>query len=214
MRHLLFATATVFTLAACGPILPQGAPAPRLFTFQAPRQVQAGAQSPYTLQIAAPQAHPGLDSARIAIRKSGQEMDYVADASWSGALPLLVQSGLVEAFENARAMRAVGSDLVLFKPDYVLAAEIRDFQVEYHDAGAPRVRVRLVTRVIQSESQLISATYSYEEMQPASANTLSDIAAAFDAAFARVSFRVVADTANALAAVPPQALSQTLPAAP
>ncbi len=200
-RRPLFSLMLIALLTGCASLLPQGEEAPRLFALNLPRPQTpaiAAHPAPVSLQIAQPLAEPGLNSERIALRKHDQEVDYFAAARWTGTVPLLVQSQLVEAFENAQALRTVGSDMVQFHADATLAVEIRDFQVEYKAGEAPLAHVRLVSRLIRGQKQEVISTATYEETEAAHDNRLQDIVAAMNTAFARVSARMVQDITNKL----------------
>src|SRR5882672_12361869 len=48
-----------------------------------------------------PLAPAGLDSPRIALSRSAVSMDYFADSEWIERVPLLVQTALLQSFENS-----------------------------------------------------------------------------------------------------------------
>lgn len=196
--------AALMLLPACTSVLPQGQAAPRLFVLNVPRLTQPSQPKPLpvNLQIMQPQAVPGLDSERISLRKNGQEMDFYAGARWTGTVPRIVQSQLIETFENAHTLKSVGSEQVQFNPDILLAVEIRDFQAEYATDNAdtpPTVHVRLIARLIRAGKQEIMFTQSYEEKEPAAANRMQETVEAYNAAFARAASHMVQDVTQALA---------------
>src|SRR3546814_8229705 len=55
-----------------------------------------------------PAALKSLDSEQVVVRVSPSEIQYLAQSQWGDRLPRLVQSKLVEAFENSGRLGGVG----------------------------------------------------------------------------------------------------------
>lgn len=195
----------VAALAACGPLLPKGPEAPRLFSLSSD-QISPDANrkyNPVSLQIQAPQATPGLDTDRISLKKGAHETDYFAGAKWTGSLPSLVQARVIDGFERSKTLRAVAGDTVPFTADYILSTDITDFQAEYQgatsvSAAAPVIRVRFVTRLTRGPLFEIVATETIEETEQARANNLESIVGAANKAFDRALGRVIETTVKHL----------------
>lgn len=199
MKKIISLTIASFLLASCSSILPKGAPAPRLYTLNAPYEAQAGQRIPARLQILIPQANPGLETERIVLRNTDNQMDYFADTKWAGPATAMVQSLLVESFDNTGRLEAVGSDLVSINQNYNLLVEIRDFQAEYtKGSSTPRAHVRLTAKLIKADTNDILTTTTYDEKEFSSNNSLQEIVPAFDKAWQRVSIRIVNDTLQTL----------------
>jgi len=198
-KYLSLIFASLFLLTACGSLLPKGAPAPRLYTLNAPRTMETGNKIPVRLQILLPQATPGLETERIVLRNTDNQVDYFADTKWTGTLTALVQSLLVESFDNTRRLESVGSDLVAINQNYNLLIEIRDFQAEYRKgAAAPYAHVRLVAKLIKADTNDVLTTATYNESVAANGNSLQEIIPAFDAAWQKVSSEIVRDSLQKL----------------
>src|SRR5581483_9748360 len=101
---------SIFLLSACN-ILPQSTEVTQRYVVSAPAmsEQQCTTTKTLALEIASPHAAPGLDSERVAVRK-GVSLDYFADARWAETLPSLVQTQLVEAFDNTHCLKAVARD--------------------------------------------------------------------------------------------------------
>jgi len=194
-KHFTLIVASLLLLTACGSLLPKGAPAPRQYTLNAPRNVETGARLPVRLQILIPQATPGLETERIVLRNTDNQVDYFADTKWTGTLTALVQSLLVESFDNSHRLESVGSDLVAINQNYNLLIEIRDFQAEYiKGSSTPRAHIRLIAKLIKSDMNDVLTTVTYNETAMASGNNLQEIIPAFDEAWQKASTRIVSDT--------------------
>ena len=132
-------------------------------------------------------APSGLNTNRIALAHSQITLDYYAGATWTDSAPQLVQTLLIESFENTGRIVAVGRKSVGLKPDYVLKLELREFQAEYEDPNAPpTVHVRIISKLVRMPVREIVASHVSEQKQLASAITLDAVVNAFDTALGPV----------------------------
>ena len=67
---------------------------------------------PRELLVDVPVGTAGLDTTRIALSRSAVSIDYFADSEWTNPVPLLVQTALLESFENSRTLAAIDRDLL------------------------------------------------------------------------------------------------------
>jgi cholesterol transport system auxiliary component len=103
----------------------------------------------------------------------------------------MVQTLIVESFENSRRIVAVGRDVVSLRADFVLSTELREFQAEYFDEPSPRAHVGIIARLVQLPRRAIIGTESFDSSIPAQADTVDAIVAAFDEALGKVLRRLV-----------------------
>jgi cholesterol transport system auxiliary component len=145
----------------------------------APRHVAA------QLAVAVPYAPAAIDTTRIAMSRSPNSLDYLADGDWTDRAPPLVQSALIEAFENSRAFNAVGADSLDLRPDFVLEGELRHFEAVYDSSSAtPVAWVQIAVKLVKVPQHTILAETLVSARQPASANATPQIVLAFDGAMA------------------------------
>lgn len=144
------------------------------------------------LLIETPQAAGGLDTRRIALSRSPVSLDYFADAEWTERVPQLIQTALVDSFENSGRVAVLGRDSAGLRADFLLRTEIRRFEADYGaTAGPPVVRVAIVVRLVRLPAGEIIADTLFAARGPARANTVPDIVAAFDEALGQVLKRIV-----------------------
>ena len=144
------------------------------------------------LAISAPYAPAAIDTARIAMSRSPTTLDYLADGDWTDRAPRLVQTALIETFENSRAFNAVGSDSLDLRPDFIVEGDLRHFEVVYDSqAGAPVAWVQIAVKLVKVPQHTILAETLIGARQPASANTTADIVLAFDGAMAGAAKQIV-----------------------
>ena len=137
--------------------------------------------------VDAPLAPAGLDTARIALSRSAVSIDYFADSEWTDRAPLLVQTALVESFENSNTVNAIDRESVGLRADFILKTEIRHFEAVYDSPnGPPDVWAAINVRLVNPSNRDIVAQSSFERRQQASANDVPNVIAAFDEALGGV----------------------------
>lgn len=186
-------------LGACQSLLPKGAAPAKTFTLNAPvpEKNAAYTRNLSSIKILLPQAAPGLDSERVALRNGDNQIEYYRQIRWASNLPALVQSLLVESFDNSNAFKAVSNDLMDIHTDYNLLVDIRDFQIEFKD-NQPYANIRFVTKLIHNASQTITATQRYSVQTKANASDLQAIMTAFDTAYQQAATSAIRDTISRL----------------
>jgi cholesterol transport system auxiliary component len=133
------------------------------------------------LLIDVPLSPAGLDTSRIALTRSPVSIDYFADSEWTERAPLLVQTALLESFENSRAIIAIDRESVGLDADFILKTEIRHFEAVYESPnGAPEIWVSINIRLVKPSARDIVALTSFERRQRASANDIPSVIFAFD----------------------------------
>ena len=194
MRPLLLLT--LLSLAACSSFLTGGGPAPDLFTLSSATRFAEGLpKMPWQLMIEEPTAVGGLDANRVAVQPTQNEVRYFADVRWVERAPRMVQGLLVESFERSGTVAAADRYTVGTRADYILKAELRDFQAELFDgAKIPTVHVRLPVKLVRGSRQDIQWTRDFEARVVARASRAPDVVAAFDQALAQVMAEIVATT--------------------
>ncbi|MBV9686781.1 MAG: membrane integrity-associated transporter subunit PqiC [Alphaproteobacteria bacterium] len=139
------------------------------------------------LLVDVPLAPAGLDNSRIALSRSPVSMDYFADSEWTDRVPLLVQTALLQSFENSKTVTAIDRESVGLRADFVLRTEIRHFEAVYDSSnGPPEVWVSIIVRLVNPSSRDVVAQTSFERRRRASANDVPSIVSAFDEAIGGV----------------------------
>ncbi|HVH75060.1 MAG TPA: ABC-type transport auxiliary lipoprotein family protein [Stellaceae bacterium] len=188
------ALAAMLALAACSSLF--GGPPESLYRLAPIRSFPAalphrGAR----LVIDVPRASPGLDTTRIAVVRPPVSFDYFADSAWTERAPLLVQSALLESFENSGRLTVLDRDSFEAEPDFVLRMELRHFEAEYlGGAAAPVARVALRVRLVSAGGRRIVAEAAFARSEKAAANDVPQIVTALDRALEGVIGEVVAWT--------------------
>jgi cholesterol transport system auxiliary component len=150
--------------------------------------VQQGKRQQANVQIlvAEPQALKILDSESIVVRENAASVAYLNGAQWADRLPKIVQSRLVQAFENSRRFGGVGRPGEGLAIDYQVLTDIRAFEID----GAKAV-VRIFVKMLNDRNGDVVASKMFEAAVPAGTGN-AGIVNALDAAFASTAADIVA----------------------
>lgn len=180
---------TVMGLAGCEGLLPKLAGPPvNLYTLTPKNTFGAGLPTvSWQLVVEEPLASGGLNVDRIALHATATELKYFARARWTERAPRMVQTLLVESFENSGAIIAVGRKAIGLRSDYNLITELREFQAEYFTPdGIPTIRVRLNAKMVKQPRRAIIASRTFEAAVKSEGKDIRLIIAAFDEALGKV----------------------------
>ena len=111
----------------------------------------------------------------------GRQLDYYRGAQWGGRAAEVVQTLLVDSFEDQQLFRSVTAEQSRVASEYVLDVSVRDFQAEYaSDNDAPTAHVTILGRLIRVVDRQLVDTFAATAQSKASDNRLSAVAAAFE----------------------------------
>ena len=103
------------------------------------------------LAVARPDAILPADSDRIVVRTDPQSVAYLTGAQWADKLPSLVQSRLIESFQNAHLLRAVGRPGML--ADVSLQSSIRRFEL---DTARGEAVVEISAQIVNQNGRIVA----------------------------------------------------------
>lgn len=185
-------------LALTGCQLPGGGEPPNLFTLTPKSTFSPDLpQVHWQLLVETPVAAAGLNTSRIALQHSPVTLEYYAQANWTDVAPAMVQTLLIESFENTGKIVAVSRETTTLRSDYVLKAELREFQAEYDNGGPPLVRVRINAKLVRMPDRAIIGSHTVERTARAAGGDMQQIVLAFDEALGQVLRRIVEWTLTA-----------------
>ncbi|NOE34278.1 MULTISPECIES: ABC-type transport auxiliary lipoprotein family protein [unclassified Ruegeria] len=136
-----------------------------------------------------PTATAAVNTDQIAIQPTPLQVQYLPRARWVDRAPLIVQTLLVESYENSGKVAAVGRSTVGLRADYVIAPDLREFQgivvQETETSKSVRIEVRMNIKVIDEYEDKIIASSSFQENVVAASEQTPDLIEAFDKALGR-----------------------------
>lgn len=188
--HIMIVLAFGLSLAACGSLVP-GLSAPSNLYNLTPKSSfrQDLPIVQWQLVIEEPLASGGLNSSSIAYKPSPLEIRYFKDVRWTERVPRMVQTLLVESFENSGTIVSVGRRAIGLRADYSLLTEIREFQSE--DMGGGNIRVRINAKLVRQPRQVIVQSQSFETIMPDRSKQMAGTVVAWDEALGRTLKKIV-----------------------
>ena len=154
----------------------------------------------WQLLVEVPVSAAGLNTARIAARHSPIELNYIGAANWTDFAPRMVQTLLVESFENSGRIIGVGREAIGLRSDYLLKTEVREFQAEFSGSSAqtadasgdpPEIRVRINAKLIKMPQRSIIGSQTFEHLVKSDKNSMESIIGAFDNALGKALKEIV-----------------------
>ena len=181
-------------LSGCISLLPKSKPA-QLYRFgvgaAGPAPARVAGQS-FTVRAASLTFERAAASDRI-LTVNGDETAYIAGSRWVTSAASLFDAAMTGAFERSQGparLLASGEPAVA---DYTLKVDVRTFEARYvQGAGsAPTIVVEAYAALVK-RGDLTDQSRLFRAEAPATSNSLSAIAAAFDQAVGKVLDQMVA----------------------
>jgi len=140
------------------------------------------------LSVREPIASLELNSQRILVRTGPESVAYLAGAQWSDRLPVLVQTRLVQTFQNARLIQSVTRDGTGVAADYSLEMDIQAFEI---DAKALQANVAIAAKILDARNGRVVGARIFEAHVPATGTDGPRATASLNAALAGVLTQIV-----------------------
>lgn len=186
-------------LGSCGPIVQIGAKAPpaeALLIIEADARPTAADALPAalnkgpTLAVELPQLPTMLQTLRLAVRTSDNEIQYLLAASWAETPSRLVQRLLADTL-SARGMAVIDRSQASARADAALSGTLRDFTLDVR-GKAPVVTVRFDAQLTRPGTARPLAIRRFDATEPVASEAPVDVAAALS----RATNRLAADLAD------------------
>lgn len=155
------------------------------------------------LVIDEPTAASSVNTDRIAVKPNPYQVQYFPKARWIDRAPLMVQTILVESFENTGKVAAVGRQAIGLSADFTLVTDLREFQATVGEGeNAPiTVIVHLNMKIVQEPLGLIVASKSFQRQVPAVSSEMISVVIAFDKALGKTMGQAVEWTVRRIAEI-------------
>jgi cholesterol transport system auxiliary component len=157
----------------------------------------------WQLAVEEPNASAYLNTSRIAIAQSATSSDYYAKTGWTDRAPLMVQTRIIDSFENSHKIIAVARESIGLRANYVLQSDLRNFEAMYIYGKPPIAHVRIVAKLVRMPDRQIFGVGTFERCVRARADKVPKVVEAFDQALGSVMKRLVAWTLRAAPSRPP-----------
>jgi cholesterol transport system auxiliary component len=140
------------------------------------------------LIVAEPTALGPHDSEKILVRPTPSEAATLGDAQWEERLPKLMQARLIQSFENASRLRAVGRPADKIATDFVLVSEVRAFEISAAEGAAV---VEIAAKIVNERSGRIIAARVIRATVPTPTTQGAGAVEALNEAFVKAATQLV-----------------------
>ena len=133
--------------------------------------------------VAEPVTLQTFDGDRIIVKDASGGVSFLGGGQWSDRLPRLVQTRMIQSFENAGRLRSVSRPGDRVTADYNLISEIRSFEVS---AGTGEAVVALSAKLVSESTNRVAAARIFEARVRVSAVDAPNAARGLDEALSGV----------------------------
>ncbi len=138
---------------------------------------------PVALRVAAPDASPGLDTARIVLVQPDHRMGFYAASQWPSPAPVMLEALAVQALRASGNWASVQDSGSPFPSDLLLLVTLRRFEADYTGAAAaPQVHVVLDAILGRHGGNDVMGSFEVSGAATAAANRMGDVVSAFEQA--------------------------------
>lgn len=146
----------------------------------------------WALTVIRPNTSAFLDTNRIAVRPEPNVLQVYKGANWSDTLPDLVQTAVVEGFENSGKIQTVSRQNSGVPAEVALLLDIREFEAVYAPgARIPAASIRIHAKLLQYPSNRVIAIRTFSTDVPAASKRIPDVIQAFEQGMVRINGEIV-----------------------
>lgn len=195
MKEFVRWTALSFALFAsgCVSLLPETAPpAPRYHISPVADASLQGAPFGWSLTVDDPRAAGIYNTTRIAVSSAPGKIEFLRGAEWTDRAPRLFRIALIQSFEDAGRILAVGDRTSIPLGDIVLETDIRRMEMVLQN-GSRQGRLSVFARLSDGKGEIYAAR-RFDAAAPARGANADASVAALNDAFAGVIAQIIAWT--------------------
>lgn len=188
-RRRLIAAALALPLATagCSNILPGQGPPVSLYRLSPKSSFTGGLPKvDWQLVLETPTSDASLSTTRVALQRDPMQIEYYARAGWVDRAPDMLQTLMLESFENSGRIVAVGRENIGLRSDFILKTDLREFQAIYFEGTPPKVLVAFNLKLVKMPQRTIIGTVKLEQDALAASDTVDAVISAYDRALGKV----------------------------
>lgn len=180
--HAALVGALAMALAAPGCALLGGGKDPA--TLYAPQPaVQADVAWPqvdWQLVVASVQVARPVDSVRIAVRPTPQELQVYKGAQWAQRPAEMLERTLLRLLEDSGKIPAVARAGAGVAADYRLVLDVRRFEADYAGAQVPSAVIEVNAKLLHAQDRDVVASRTFLQATPAGGTAVPQVVEAFE----------------------------------
>lgn len=201
--NIAVAVAAALMISACGPIVQIGAktpPAQSLLLIEADTTTAPQLQDTVkgtTLAVELPQLPSTLQTLRLAVRTSDNEIQYLPAASWAEIPSRLVQRLISDTLGNSGIV-IIDRSQASARADVALSGTLREFALDVRNPSGSSVVVRFDAQLTRTGTPRPIAIRRFDASEPVRSEAPVDVAAALSRATNRLAAELSIWTSQSL----------------
>ncbi len=146
-------------------------------------------QADWQMMVMAVSANQLLDSPRIAVRPVPNQLQTYRGVRWADNAPELLETAIVEGFEDSGRIAAIGRMGNSARGDFALFLEVRAFETVYRD-GQPEAVIEVQVSMVHLRAGRV-ASKRFRQVVPGAAEDIDSMVVAFGEAMSATATDVV-----------------------
>lgn len=183
-RWRVLAAAWAAALALSGCSILEEKPKNPTTQYAPDARVQADPSWPsvnWQLSLSAPNAARMIDSLRIAVRPSGNEIQVYKGAAWAKLPSGMIEDALLRTLEDSGKISAVARQGAGISADYKLVLDLRRFESDYGAGGSvPAAVIEINAKLMHNADQRVVASRTFLQSTPSASAEVPDVIQAFE----------------------------------
>jgi cholesterol transport system auxiliary component len=145
----------------------------------------------WQLSISNPEAARMVDSLRIAVRPSAEELQVYKGAAWAKMPSDMVEDAVLRALEDSGKIPAVARQGSGVAADYKLVMDLRRFESDYGGGATPNATIEVNAKLLHSAGgQDVVASRTFVQSVPANSTAVADVVDAFNRGLGQIAHDV------------------------
>lgn len=137
----------------------------------------------WSLTVAQPTAARAIDSARIAVRPTPQELQVYKGAQWAKRPSEMLEDAVLRALEDSGRIGVVSRQGTGIATDYRLVLDVRRFESDYA-SGQPAATIEVRAKLLHGMAPDVVASRTFLQAVPARDAAVPAVVDAFETALA------------------------------
>lgn len=122
-----------------------------------------------------------IDSLRIAVRPSPNELQVYGQAVWAKLPRIQLEDAVLQALQDSGKIPAAARQGTGISADYELALDLRRFESDYTTgAPTPAATIEVNARLLHAPDQRVVAAQTFRQATPAATDAVPDVVRAFE----------------------------------
>lgn len=142
----------------------------------------------WQLSLSNPTAARMIDTARIAVRPTPNEIEVYKGAGWAKRPSDMLEDTVLRTLEDSGKISTVARQGSGISADYKLVLDLRRFESDYGQGTAtPAATIEVSAKLLHAQDQQVVAARTFQQARPASTTAVADVVAAFEQSLAAIS---------------------------